>query len=261
MRRAFTKLTCLLALSAAVGAEPTYTNSDIEGLKMRYEPKRKIHSTRFPESLLDRPYKAPRYVPWMLPYQNWESEYRAYFKRHYHDTNLTMKPSLICMHYTVIGDAQAVYNSFTRGTHMCAGDEGTAFGHVSVHLMIDKDGTVYQLLPFERRCTGAYGVNHKAISIEMVAYSEADLLSRLEQVYSSFCVVRDLMKRYDIPLSGIIAHYEVSAGKSVVSDYLDYADSSYPDRYPSSSARSDPGPTYMSWLRTYLAKKPDSGKN
>lgn len=71
----------------------------------------------------------------------------------------------------------------------------------------------------------------------MVAYNEADLLSRPEQVYSSFCVVRDLMEKFDIPPSGIIAHSDVSAGKSVVPGYLDYADSVYPDRYPSSRRR------------------------
>jgi hypothetical protein len=90
----------------------------------------------------------------------------------------------------------------------------------------------------------------------MVAVTEGDLLSRPDQVYASFNVVRDLMKRYNIPLSGIIAHYEVSQGKSVVPDYTDYADSEYPDRYPSKYFRSDPGPTYMAWLRSYLRKNP-----
>ena len=246
-----------IGVCAAVGAEPTYTNSDIESMKVRYEPKRRV-SSKMLNDLGERPFKTPNYVQWFLPYQSWENEYQNYFYRHYHDRNLTFKPSLICMHYTVISDSQSVYNSFLKGTNMCAGDSGTAFGHVSVQLMIDKDGTVFQLLPLDRRCTGAYGVNHKAISIEMVAANESDLLSRPQQIHSSFCVVRDLMKKFNIPASGIIAHSEVSAGKSVVPEYLDYADSVYPDRYPASSHRSDPGSTYMSWLRGYLKGLPNN---
>ena len=242
-------------------AEPSYSNTDIDALKVRYEPKRyKSGSSTLPVGFLQRSYKAPSYVEWLLPYRAWEKEYQNYFYRHYHDRSLTFKPSLICMHFTVIGSAQAVYDAFSRGTQMCAGDAGTAFGHVSVHLMIDKDGTVYQLLPLERRCTGAYGVNHKALSIEMVAYSEADLLSRPDQVFSSFCVVRDLMKRFSIPLSGVIGHSDVSAGRSLVPDYLDYADSACPDGYPSSYTRTDPGAAYMGWLRSYLRKAQQAGE-
>lgn len=241
----------------AVG-EPTYSNADIDAMKTRYEPKKRANASRtLPADLGDRPYKTPSYVPWTLPYQIWEQEYQNYFYRHYHDRNLTFKPSLICMHFTVTNDATAVYNGFVRGCNMSAGDSGTVFGHVSVQVMIDKDGTAYQLMPFDRRCTGAYGVNHKAISIEMIAANEWDLLSRPDQVFKSFCVVRDLMKRYGIPLSGIIAHSDVSTGKSVVPDYLDYADSSYPESYPPSSTRTDPGNTYMAWLRAYLKKNTD----
>jgi N-acetyl-anhydromuramyl-L-alanine amidase AmpD len=242
-------------LVGTVNSQPTYTNSDIESLKSHYEPKhRGSNSSLSKSALFSKPYEEPKYVSWLLPYQAWEAEYRNYFQRHYHEPSLTLKPSLICMHYTVTPSASSVYDMFCRGTQMCAGDAGTVFGHVSVHLMIDKDGTIYQLLPFDRKCTGAYGVNHRAISIEMVATSESDLISHPAQLYRSFCVVRDLMRKYNIPLSGIIAHSDVSAGKSVVPEYLDYADSRYPDSYPSSSTRTDPGSTYMSWLREYLEK-------
>jgi N-acetyl-anhydromuramyl-L-alanine amidase AmpD len=255
----------LLAWGGPLLADPTYSNADIDALRGRYESRHgKVNvdssTSALPADLAGRAYREPKYKQWFLPYQNWEKEYQNYFYRHYHDRNLTFKPSLICMHYTVIGSAQRVYNSFTRGCRMCAGDAGTVFGHVSVQLMIDRDGTVLQLLPLDRRCTGAYGVNHKALSIEMVAYDEADLLSHRDQVFSSFCLVRDLMKKFQIPLSGVIAHSDVSDGRSVVPDYLDFADSVYPDGYPSRSRRTDPGSTYMSWLRTYLLRAQKAGE-
>lgn len=246
-----------VVLATAVLAQPSYNNRDVQAMKSRYAPRRIKLPARYPSEFDRKPVVAPNYVKWMLPYQEWTEEYKAYFQRHYHDPKVKLDPKLICMHYTVMPDSQAIWDSFARGTTMSAGKAGTSvFGHVSVHLMIDQEGTVFQLLPFDFRCTGAYGVNHKAISIEMVATTEGDLLSRPKQVWASFLVVKDLMKRYNIPLSGIIAHYEVSQGKQVVPDYLDYADPDYPDRYPSKYFRSDPGTTYMSWLRTWLQKSP-----
>ncbi|MBN9417548.1 MAG: N-acetylmuramoyl-L-alanine amidase [Candidatus Eremiobacteraeota bacterium] len=249
---------CLgLFCSALAGAQPVYTNSDVNAMKARYVPRSAPKlPAHYPAEFDSRSLDKPKYVPWMLPYQEWTEEYREYFQRHSHDPRVELQPTLICMHYTVVDDAQAVWNGFARGCNMSNGNKGTIFGHVSTHLIIDKDGTVYQLLPFNRRCTGAYGVNHRAISIEMIAMTEGDLLSRVQQVWSSFCVVRDLMKRYNIGPQGVIAHYEVAQGVSVVPDYLDYNDPDCPDRYPAKYFRSDPGPTYMSWLRSYLQKFP-----
>jgi len=246
-------------LGGLVSAQPVYTNSDVSAMKARYVPRTPPKlPAHYPAEFDSKSLETPKYVPWMLPYQDWTEEYRAYFQRHYHDPQVKLQPTLICMHYTVTDDAQAVWDGFNRGCNMSNGNKGTVFGHVSTHLIIDKNGNVYQLLPFDWRCTGAYGVNHKAISIEMIASTEPDLLSRAQQIWSSFCVVRDLMKRYKIGPEGVIAHYEVSQGVSVVPDYLDYNDPDCPDRYPAKYFRSDPGPTYMAWLRSYLQKNPAS---
>ncbi|MCA9792406.1 MAG: N-acetylmuramoyl-L-alanine amidase [Candidatus Eremiobacteraeota bacterium] len=256
MRLVFCLLTWLLLAVPAL-AQRSYDNDDIEQMKWRYEgrprARAKAHG-KLPRRLAEREYVAPRLKDWLLPYKQWNQEYRAYFKRHYGDTRLTFKPEMIVMHYTVVPSARSVWDGFARGANMSAGDQGTVWGHVSVQLMIDRDGTIYRLLPLDRRCTGAYGVNHKALSIEMVARDEADLLSHDDQVFASFCLVRWLMEEYDIPASKVVAHYEVSQGKSVVPEYMDLADSTWPDGYPPSSARTDPGPTYMKWLRSYLRK-------
>ena len=246
------RVTGLLVMGLLLMAQ-TYTDDDIEQMKSRYEPVR-VRKGDLPREFLEREYQAPRLVDWMLPYEKWEEEYRRYFERHYHDPSLTFKPTAIVMHYTVTPDAFSVRNGFVRGCNMSNGDKGTIWGHSSVQLMIGPTGTVYQLLPLDRRCTGAYGVNHVALSIEMVARNESELLGRPKQIWASFCLVRSLMRQFDIPASRIYAHYEVSTGVSVVPDYLDYNDDTYPDGYPPNSARTDPGRTYMKWLRQYLAK-------
>jgi N-acetyl-anhydromuramyl-L-alanine amidase AmpD len=223
----------------------TITDRDINRMKFQHERqttyKRSAKSQRIPQNYLEMAYEEPKVKDWLLPYQDWEQNYIAYFKKHYGETRLTFRPSMIVMHYTVIPTTEATYRALSRR-------------EVSVHFMIGPDGTVYRLLPEDRRCTGAYGVNHVALSIEMVAQTESDLLSRSKQVFSSFCLVRSLMEKHGISASKVVAHYEVSEGKKRVPEYTDLHDQIYPDRYPPSSARLDPGPTYMAWLRGYLKK-------
>lgn len=210
---------------------------------------------RLPVDLANRPCRDPELVQWMLPYREWEAEYREYFRRHAGDPSVSFTPDMIVMHYTVADDAAGVWAGFARGGGMWAGDEGVVFGHVSVQLMVDKDGTVYQLLPLHHRATGAYGVNHVALSIELVATDEEDLLSRPEQVFSSFCLVAWLVRRFDIPLDRVHSHTEVALGRLILPEYLDLADSKWPYFYPPESFRWDPGATYMYWLRTFLRKR------
>lgn len=198
-----------------------------------------------------RKYRQPRLIPWELPYRAWESEYRHHFEGLYGDPSLSLRPSAIVMHYTVIDDAQAVWNSFVRGTTMALGDQ-THFGHPSVQLMVDKDGKVYRLMPLNRKCTGAYGADHVALSIEMVARDEQDLLSRPSQVFASFCLVRWLTEFYNIPASRVHSHTEVAMGLLVFPEFTDKADPVWWFAYPPKSFRFDPGPRYMALLRRYL---------
>lgn len=74
-----------------MAAEPTYTNADIDTLKVRYEPRHKGVNSRMPGDFWERPYKAPDYVQWLLPYQKWEAEYQNYFYRHYHYRSSTFQ--------------------------------------------------------------------------------------------------------------------------------------------------------------------------
>lgn len=237
-------LFCLLTIVAS--ARPI-GNGDINQMKFKHEHRngyqKSAKSKKLPKKFLKMEYKKPVLKDWLLPYTTWEQKDRAHFKKLVGETRLKFTPTMIVMHYTVTPTSQSTYRVLSRKK-------------VGVQLMIGHDGTVYRLMPLDRRATGAYGVNHVALSIEMVAQTESDLLSRSKQVFSSFCLVRYLMDRYDIPRSKVVAHYEVSEGRKTVAEYTDKHDKIYPDRYPPSQRRLDPGPTYMSWLRQYLRKRP-----
>jgi N-acetylmuramoyl-L-alanine amidase len=207
-----------------------------------------------PPRLAQAPLSKPKITPWMLPYQGWDREYADYFGRLTGSREIRLEPNWIILHYTVSHDAQSVWEGFARGGGMDQGDYGVIFGHPSVHFMIDKDGTIFQLLPLDRRCTGAYGLNHCAISIEMVAWDQKELLSRPQQVLASFKLVWWLMQECKIPQERVIGHFEVSCGKILVSDYLDKADSRWPYCYPPQYFRFDPGLSYMAWLHRRLTR-------
>lgn len=211
------------------------------------------------------PATAEKYRPsidkktYLLPYDDWTKEYTNYFKRHYKDSSLVLNPVAIVMHYTASSSFSSAYNTFYNGGYYDDGDVGTVFGHLSVHYIVDKDGKIYQLLPCNRRCRGAYGVNHVAISIEMVASGESDLLANDTQILASCKLVKFLKTYFDIPEENIWGHYEVGQGKysknkAVRYYYTDYGDSKSPNSYPPAFGRSDPGSTYMGILRKYLSK-------
>lgn len=234
-------------LMTAVALANPITNDDINQMQYQHERRpgyvKSASASRVPSQLQGMTYEEPEIVDWLLPYASWEQKDRNYFRRNYGENQLALEPSMIVMHYTVIPSAEDTYAALSRKK-------------VTVHFMINTDGTVYRLLPTNRRCSGAYGVDHVAISIEMVARTESDLLSRSRQVFSSFCLVRHLMEQYDIPLKHVVAHYEVGEGKKRVPQYTDLYDTVYPNSYPPSEMRTDPGPTYMAWLRSYLQENP-----
>jgi N-acetylmuramoyl-L-alanine amidase len=195
---------------------------------------------------------APPIVKKFLPYEKWTKEYKEYNTRHYKDPSLELVPRAIVMHYSVSSTFASVWNTFCNGAMYDDGDVGRVFGHLSAHFIIDSDGTIFQTLPLDRRCRGAYGVNHVALSIEMVAPSEGSLLNNRKLMDSSFSLVAYLVKQFGIPAGKVYGHYEVSAGKKRVPEYLDFGDSKCPDGYPPAYGRTDPGKAYMDKLRAYL---------
>lgn len=185
-----------------------------------------------------------------LPYQDWADEYNEYFKSHYHDDKPGLKPKLIVIHYSKTPDFAKLWWTFVNGGNY----EGKP-GHLSVHYVVDKDGTVYELIPPDRKARGTYGVNHVAISIDLVGAGEMEVLHNKKQMDVSFALVKWLMNKFKIRKDKVLAHYEVAKGKAMVPEYTDYYDTKYPDSYPPGSQGRGPGKAYMAKLRYYLSEK------
>src|SRR5581483_8103938 len=74
------------------------------------------------------------------------------------------------------------------------------------HFVIDRDGTIYQLVPLGIRCRHTVGLNYTAIGIEHVGTSDAQILANRRQMAASLRLTAYLMGRYGIPLGNVIGH-------------------------------------------------------
>jgi hypothetical protein len=176
-------------------------------------------------------------------------------RRLYGENEVKLEPKYVVLHFTVVDDAADVIDLFNRPSRIAVGDQKPVTSLVTVHYMVDKDGVVLSLVAEDRRTSGTYGLDHRALAIEMVAADEKDLLSRPVQLLSTFCLVDGLLKKYDLPVWAVISHQEVALGEVFLSDYTDIADTESPYWYPKRSFRYDPGRTVMAWCREFLLRR------
>jgi hypothetical protein len=131
---------------------------------------------------------------------------RAYSKRHYGEPVARLRqPAVIVQHYT----ASTTYSS--AFTTFAANAPDVEFGErpgVCAHYVIDRDGTIHQLVSLKWRCRHTVGLNHTAIGIEHVGTSDADVMGRRAMVRSSLALTRWLQARFGIRTRDVIGHAE-----------------------------------------------------
>ena len=74
--------------------------------------------------------------------------------------------------------------------------------------MIDRDGTIYRLVPPSIICRHTVGLNYTAIGIEHVGTSDGQILDDRRQLDASLRLTLWLMSRYGIRLRNVIGHNE-----------------------------------------------------
>jgi N-acetylmuramoyl-L-alanine amidase len=133
------------------------------------------------------------------------AEMRAYAQRHYGLRTATLKPRAIVEHVTVTSTFSSAYNTF-------AADVPDAELHelpgTCAHFVVDRDGTIYQLVRLDVMCRHTVGLNWAAIGIEHVGVSDAQVLGDAAQMRASFELTLWLMSRYHIALANVIGHNE-----------------------------------------------------
>jgi beta-N-acetylhexosaminidase len=134
------------------------------------------------------------------------AETAVYAQRHYGlDTWRLNAPHVIVEHYTATTTFSSAWNTFAADSPDPELGErpGTC-----AHFVIDRDGTIYQLVPLSTICRHTVGLNWTAIGIEHVGTSDASILDNPRQLHASLELTLWLMSHYGISLPNVIGHAE-----------------------------------------------------
>jgi hypothetical protein len=137
-----------------------------------------------------------------------QQEMAAYSLRHYGTASWQLTPTMVVLHFTAGGTWAGARATFAADTVNMGELPGTCS-----HYVIDKDGTVYQLVPTSVRCRHTIGLNDQAIGIEMVqeggssaTWADQQILNRPAQVGAALALVRSLQSQFGIPAANVIGH-------------------------------------------------------
>jgi beta-N-acetylhexosaminidase len=133
------------------------------------------------------------------------AEMRAYAQRHYGIRSAVLRPRAIVEHVTATSTFAAAYETFRADVPDAELHElpGTC-----AHFVVDRDGTIYQLVRLNLMCRHTVGLNWAAIGIEHVGLSDAQVLADAAQMRASLALTLWLMARYRIGLANVIGHNE-----------------------------------------------------
>ena len=132
------------------------------------------------------------------------AETAAYAKRHYGVSTWRLRdPRVIVEHYTASDTSPYAY--FAANT---PDPELGELPGVCAHFVIDRDGTIYQLVRLDTICRHTVGLNWTAFGIEHVGRSDGQILGNPAQLSASLSLTLWLMSRYGIQLRNVIGHDE-----------------------------------------------------
>jgi N-acetyl-anhydromuramyl-L-alanine amidase AmpD len=150
---------------------------------------------------------------------------------------------MIILHWTGINSFESTWNYFNRTRAEAERKDLAAAGdvNVSAHFLVDRDGTIYQLMPETWMARHCIGLNHVAIGIENVGDERFPLTDA--QAKADVALVRYLAAKY--PITHLIGHMEYRAMERHA--YFLERDPKYRNTKP------DPGEGFMDKVRAMVA--------
>jgi len=169
-----------------------------------------------------------------------------YMREHYGIEAVTpvIDPTMVVVHWTAIPTFEDSYRAFyeSRLPSSRTGIQDASALNVSVPYLIDRDGTIYQLMPDTLLGRHVIGLNHTSIGIENVGDGDQHPLTE-EQYEANRALIRYLAEKYDI--QHVIGHHEYQRFRDhplwleTDPNYL--------------TEKSDPGDAFMNRLRSDLS--------
>ena len=136
---------------------------------------------------------------------------RQYIADHYgkNPEDISIEPQIIVLHWTAIDGFDECFATFDReklgGSRSGLAAAGDV--NVSIQFLVDRDGTVYRLMPETWMARHCIGLNYSAIGVENVGGGGgADNLTD-EQIAANIRLVRYLVRRYPT-IRYLIGHME-----------------------------------------------------
>lgn len=155
-------------------------------------------------------------------------------------TSPDIKPTMIVLHYTGGGTAESNFKYF-NSPYLENGrplNKKESPLNVSAHYLVDRDGTIYHLVPDTLLARHAIGLNYTALGVENIGSEKQPLTAA--QAEANAWLVRQLAAKY--PIRYLIGHSEYtrfrqsSLWKETNPNYITY--------------KSDPGEDFMKKVRT-----------
>jgi beta-N-acetylhexosaminidase len=129
----------------------------------------------------------------------------AYSLRHYGKRTNLLMPRVLVEHWTQSNDYRSAYSLFASGKRDAELGElpGTC-----AHFIVDTNGTIHQLVPLRYMCRHTVGLNDRAIGVENVGRSDAQIMGNHRQITATVKLARWLRCTYKIEIRDIIGHNE-----------------------------------------------------
>jgi beta-N-acetylhexosaminidase len=134
-------------------------------------------------------------------------ETTAYVRRHYGSGSWRLRhPHVIVEHYTGSNSFASTYATFASDAR---DSELHELPGVCAQFVVDRDGTIYQLVRLNTVCRHTVGLNYTSIGIEHVGTSDAQILHNRPQLKASLRLTLWLMRaRFTIKFRNVIGHNE-----------------------------------------------------
>lgn len=173
---------------------------------------------------------------------------RDYQLTHYgiKSKSIEIEPKMIILHWTCIAKLDLTFRVFNPPAlpkNSLRRNELPGDLNVSSHFLVDKDGTIYQLMPDNWMARHAIGLNHYAIGIENIGgIDEHDDLTAAQAKANAFLVCY-LKKKYP-QIDYVIGHNE----------YLQFNKTPlWLEKDPNyQTTKTDPGPTFVKKVKKLI---------
>lgn len=172
---------------------------------------------------------------------------KSYIKEHYglKSDDIKIVPRIIVVHYTGIDDFEDSLSRFIPSILLTDRKDISDAGalNVSAHFIVERDGTVHQLMPMDYMARHVIGLNYSAIGIENIGGANHKENLTVEQLISNIELINYLKKKFNT-IEYLVGHHEYRCFEG--SELWLEKDDNY------RTSKQDPGEIFMRDLRANL---------